>query len=64
MDIFHPLYAKATMKSSTGQHRFYRGVDLQARTLGLHVLDTEGRGDLVSRSSGDKVSWMGRSRSW
>jgi hypothetical protein len=31
------------MRSHTGQHRFYCGVDSQARTLALCVLDDQGR---------------------
>jgi transposase len=35
------------MRFYTGQHRFYCGVDLHARTLSLHVLDAQGKAVLA-----------------
>src|SRR5215468_4397075 len=38
-----PSPERPEMRCYTGQHRFYCGVDLHARTLYVHVLDHKGR---------------------
>ena len=42
MSRFNPLYWETMMRFYTGQHRFYCGVDLHARTIALCVLDADG----------------------
>ena len=46
------------MRFYTGQHRFYCGVDLHARTLSLHVLDAHGQTALERTIAADPHAFL------